>query len=310
MYNSTTALGLCSGAVAMVILTSNTIGNNTQPAIQGASTPSLTLLIFISVVFLYSIGFGDASWLSLARKVDDVVLKVSSSQTLNRIKSSVSASSIRLVEFASQLHTKKAVQRTIHASARDIFYTNERIAELTLADLGDLARFVTDLNRLGFNKEEFLSTVGSRAKVASSEISKVIGLSRGTKVAISTPPLKGETTIEDTDALAFVAFARIFAEWRSERLVPPGYSRYAAGMGLAKRDLVQNLQKIETAVHSYLNDMETRNGAAVDFANGRQVCPSVRQRCRFLRSPSFPVLHSVNFCAGRKFKVFILAYRN
>lgn len=271
MNTSTTALGLCSVAVAMVILTSNTIGNKTQPVIQDASTPSLTLLVFISVVFLYTIGFGDASWLSLARKVDDVVLKVSSSQTLTRIKSSVSASSIRLVEFASQLHTKKAVQRTIQVSAWDVFYTKEPIADLTLADFGDLARFVTDLNRLDFDKETFLSTVGSRAKAASREISKVIAVSRGTKVAISTPPLNGESTIEDADALAFVAFVRIFAEWRSERLVPPGYNRYAAGMGLAKRDLIQNLQKIESAVHSYLNDMETRNGAAVDFANGRQV---------------------------------------
>lgn len=269
--SSTTALGVCSLAVALVIITS------TDP-----SSPSpLILLVLVSVLVVFVIDFGkNASWLSLARKVDDAVLRVSSSQTLSRITSSVSASSLRFVEFASHLQVKRsgsAVSRTIQVSTRDLFpmTATTQVADLSLAELGDLARFVTDMNRLDFNKKEFLSTVSDRVQEISREISKVIASSRGAKVSISTPPpMKNglTTTMEDADALAFVAFVRIFAEWRSERLVPPGYTRYGAGMALAKRDLIQNLQKIETAVHSYLTAMETRNGEAVDFANGRQVC--------------------------------------
>jgi hypothetical protein len=270
--SSTTALSVCSLAVVVVIFTS---------ADPSSAPPPLTFLIVVSVLVVYAIDFGkNASWLSFARKVDDVVLRVSSQQTLSRITSSVSASSLRLVEFASQLHTKRkascyAANRTLEISGRELFVTTTQVRDLSLAELGDLVRYTTDMNRLDFNKKEFLSTVSDRVQEVSSEISKVIALSRGDKVSISTPPplTNGQTTtIEDADALAFVAFVRIFAEWRSERLVPPGYSRYGAGMALAKRDLIQNLQKIETAVHSYLNDMETRNGAAVDFANGRQVC--------------------------------------
>jgi len=56
----------------------------------------------------------------------------------------------------------------------------------------------------------------------------------------------------DIDALYFTAVGRIFAEWRMIRLVPKGYGRYAAGLNMAYRDVLQNLAKIEAGVHAYL----------------------------------------------------------
>ena len=61
----------------------------------------------------------------------------------------------------------------------------------------------------------------------------------------------GSTLLGGIDALYFVAVTRIFAEWRTLRLVPEGYQRYAVALGLGYRDILQNLEKIERGVHSY-----------------------------------------------------------
>ena len=45
---------------------------------------------------------------------------------------------------------------------------------------------------------------------------------------------------------------RIFAEWRLLRQVPPGYKGYSVGMTLGHKDIVQNVAKIEIAVHQWI----------------------------------------------------------
>mmetsp|Transcript_20779 Transcript_20779/g.49345 ORF Transcript_20779/g.49345 Transcript_20779/m.49345 type:complete len:856 (-) Transcript_20779:167-2734(-) len=59
------------------------------------------------------------------------------------------------------------------------------------------------------------------------------------------------TLLGGIDALYFVAVTRVFAEWRTLRLVPDGYQRYAVALGLGYRDILQNLEKMERGVHSY-----------------------------------------------------------
>jgi hypothetical protein len=54
------------------------------------------------------------------------------------------------------------------------------------------------------------------------------------------------------DAIMFCAAMRIFAEWRILRQVPDGYKGYAAGMNLGRRDLLQNIGKIEAAAHAWM----------------------------------------------------------
>ena len=55
------------------------------------------------------------------------------------------------------------------------------------------------------------------------------------------------------DALLLCAALRIFAEWRLLRQVPKSFNKgYQMGMNLGRRDLIQNISKVETAVHQYL----------------------------------------------------------
>lgn len=77
----------------------------------------------------------------------------------------------------------------------------------------------------------------------------------------------------DVDALYFVAAVRVFAEWRTLRLLPKGYKRYAVALGLAYRDVLQNLAKIESGVHSYLKHTE-----ALQVDNPKHIpSPTLRQ---------------------------------
>jgi len=214
-------------------------------------------------------------------RVDDVVTKVSSSPTMARIKSSVSTSSHRLVELAKgQRRWGSAApgdgffhqhdSRKLLISAPESFLETKKTADLSLSDLKDILRFALDVNRLDFRSQAFLSTLSPGAREAAETINQVVADSRGSRTAISTPTtLRGDAS--DMDALSFAAAVRVYAEWRSLRLVPEGYQRYSVAMNLVKRDLLQNVQKIETAAHNWMSERENSRKSAVDLANGRQV---------------------------------------
>ena len=53
------------------------------------------------------------------------------------------------------------------------------------------------------------------------------------------------------DALTFCALMRAFADWRILRLVPKGFKGYSVGMELGKKDVIQNIAKVETAIKVY-----------------------------------------------------------
>ena len=219
-------------------------------------------------------------------RVDETVARVSSnSSAFTRIKSSVSTSSMRWVELAGQRwHGADEVvvteHRSLTISAPESFLPLDQIAQLSLLDVKDLLRFAVDNNRLDFCSPAFLSKLSPGARQAAEAITKVVASSRGTKTALSTPSLmnwsKQDTATDDhaaanMDALSFAAAVRVFAEWRSLRLVPEGYQRYAAAMSLARRDVIQNIQKIETAAHSWMAYREGSRKSSVDLAKGRQV---------------------------------------
>ena len=217
-------------------------------------------------------------------RVDETVARVSSnSSAFTRIKSSVSTSSMRWVELAGQRwHGADEVvvteHRSLTISAPESFLPLDQIAQLSLLDVKDLLRFAVDNNRLDFCSPAFLSKLSPGARQAAEAITRVAASSRGKKTALSTPSLvrckdtEADHAASNMDALSFAAAVRIFAEWRSLRLVPGGYQRYAVAMTLAKRDVVQNVQKIELAAHSWMAHREGSRKSAVDLANGRQVC--------------------------------------
>jgi hypothetical protein len=220
-----------------------------------------------------------------SQKVDNVMMRVSSNKTLTRIKSS----SMRLLDLATGRHevgdgcgSATENRRTPKLSIQTApFVSLEMIAELSLIDIKDLFRYVLEMNHDDFDRHTFLSEINNfycrevihvmdRAVLSSRGVSAIAESSipvPSISATISISEIHVEESTDrvildasDVDALYFVAVICIFAEWRTMRLVPPvGYHRYSIGMGLAKRDLIQNAQKIECAVHQYMHEHEKTN---------------------------------------------------
>ena len=205
-----------------------------------------------------------------SQKVDDVMMRVSSNSTLTRIKSSVSASSMRLIDLATgrgesgcQVFGENRFENCLPKIAvlQSPFLSLETTSDLSLGDINCLFQYALHVNRCDFDKESFISKLNNaKCQDAIRSMDHIVFFALGCMAAQSVPPAAhgSSSDASDADALYFVAVVCIFAEWRSLRLVPPGHPRYAIGMGLARRDLIQNAQKIETAVHHYLWNQEQR----------------------------------------------------
>jgi len=132
------------------------------------------------------------------------------------------------------------------------FYPLPKIADLTLSDLTELFQYAMEQNRAGFDRSRFLSKVSEKVKPVIIEMDAAVTKSRG---GVQSTTTLVDTTFSQTghvDALYFCAILRLFAEWRIVRQVPEGYKGYAVGMNLGHKDIVQNLGKLETAVHQWL----------------------------------------------------------
>jgi hypothetical protein len=252
---------------------------------------SLTFGVLLLFVVGKAIQMGRHYWgqvvVKCVHQVDDVMMRVSSSHALTRIRSSVSASSMRLVDFAIGRDTGRGVEtrspsrRSPEITANTPFLPVQTTADLSLCDIKHLMRFAVDVNKRDFDEMSFLSKLSEPCREAVDAIDRVVMASHGYNTAISKSPIRENYPVAgDVDALVFTAVVRIFAEWRSLRLVPDGHQRYAIGMGLAKRDLIQNAQKIETAVHDWINDNERSRCASFEMANGCQVSSMILQ-CDF-----------------------------
>lgn len=204
-----------------------------------------------------------------SQKMDDVMIRVSSNSTMTRIKTSVSASSMRLIDLATgrieagveRLGVNRFENRVPKiAVLQSPFLSVEATAGLTLSDIKDLFRYLLEVNRTDFDRESFVSKLKNPMCLdAICSMDQIVLAARGGTSVTSVPSThESRFNASDMDALYFVAVVCIFAEWRSLRLVPPGHHRYSVGMGLARRDLIQNAQKIESAVQHYLFNQEQR----------------------------------------------------
>lgn len=176
---------------------------------------------------------------------NSAMTKVSSSETVSRIRSSVAGSScVRLLGLAGC--GGKHEDRTMIISAKESFMSLGEISDLSLVDLRELFNYGRQINNTStFNRDEYISTVGPLLRLTIKALDEVTASSRG---GVPLPESQN-----DMDAFYYAAVLRIFAEWRSARLVPQCSSqRYSLGMGLARRDLIQNIDKIETAAHQWL----------------------------------------------------------
>jgi hypothetical protein len=171
--------------------------------------------------------------------------KVSSSETLSKIR----RSSMMLFSLShSQLPHEG---RYLAISTKEPFLSSDLVADLTLNDVKELFRYSLECNMAGFDRSTFVSNMRRSARKAIDSIDIAAQASRGPGVKPS--KTRDAWDYGEIDTLVFIAVVRIFAEWRSLRLVPDGYQRYAVGMNLARRDLVQNVGKMETSAHEWFH---------------------------------------------------------
>lgn len=138
-------------------------------------------------------------------------------------------------------------------SAPQCFLDLATIGEMTLSDVSEAFRYAVECNQEGFNEARFVNGLSSpRLKQVIAAMQSAMIKSRGAdaqlSLAATTPSRSGVI-----DALAFTAAMRIFAEWRLLRQVPEGYKGFAVGMNLGYKDVLQNIAKIESTVHAFLD---------------------------------------------------------
>ena len=153
-------------------------------------------------------------------------------------------------------------------STSEPFLPTEDISQMTLREVASVFRYAVssgaeNMDKASFMKNDFLKlTDNSRMTTAIDAMEKATTDSRG-KGVISAVTSHSENRVDkgplseingygDVDALQFCAAMRILAEWRVLRQVPPGFKGYAVGMNLGHKDVVQNIVKIESAVHEWI----------------------------------------------------------
>eukprot|EP00566_Odontella_aurita_P002629 CAMPEP_0113540796 /NCGR_PEP_ID=MMETSP0015_2-20120614/8676_1 /TAXON_ID=2838 /ORGANISM="Odontella" /LENGTH=916 /DNA_ID=CAMNT_0000440633 /DNA_START=68 /DNA_END=2818 /DNA_ORIENTATION=+ /assembly_acc=CAM_ASM_000160 len=185
---------------------------------------------------------------------------------------------------------KASVHREATLSAAEPFLPTDAIADLDLGDMTAVFRYAVESGRDGFDRTMFLKRGGGEERgqpvseplkraldavdVATAK-SRGVGVEPAKTTAVAetykdgihrSGPLSPEAGFGDVDALQFCAAMRLFAEWRIIRQVPDGYKGYAVGMGLGHKDVVQNVVKIESAVHDLLQiqseEMEMQDEAS------------------------------------------------
>jgi hypothetical protein len=264
---------LCVVLTSLVALYVGMSRFNMTVYIEHSSKPwAFGLLVVLAVRQIIQFGKSQVGSLveNCTQRVDDVMTRVSSSSTLTRIKSSVSASSMRLMDLATgrcgdsggdKLGENRLENRVPKIAVQHApFLSLDSTKELSLSNIKNLFRYALEVNRNDFDTTAFRSKLSSKCcRDAIDSMDRAVLESRGSTSVLSLPPVReSKSEASDMDVLYFVAVVCIFAEWRSVRLVPPGHHRYSIGMGLAKRDLIQNAQKMETAVHHYISSQEQK----------------------------------------------------
>lgn len=157
--------------------------------------------------------------------------------------------------------TKPKRPRTIPAASRhpviaaaEPFVTTDEIAKLTLEDIALVFRYTIHSSLDDFDKDGFIeeANVSERTAIIFSAMEKSVAKSRGNGIASAATTSSASNEFGEVDALMFCAAMRILAEWRVLRQVPDGYKGYAVGMSLGHKDVVQNLVKIEAAIHDLI----------------------------------------------------------
>mmetsp|Transcript_23089 Transcript_23089/g.54519 ORF Transcript_23089/g.54519 Transcript_23089/m.54519 type:complete len:579 (+) Transcript_23089:284-2020(+) len=181
-----------------------------------------------------------------------------SSMSLGRMASKSSGTALSTLSRVTSVDAIKSISKQLLCSAlqsitrKECFTRLDYIERLSINDVSILFRYAGEANVEGFVKKQFLDDQNEIVRAVITAIDMAVNVSRGSLSEETKLVSKRERTEGDMDALRFVAVTRIFAEWRTLRMVPKGYQRYTVGLSLAYRDVLQNLEKIERGVHVYL----------------------------------------------------------
>jgi Glycolipid transfer protein (GLTP) len=268
------------------------VENKPFPSFIGSGPPkstSTTSMSLVSLFLLYALG----AQLLLARNqiqkpirwiekgvenATSIITQVMSADELGSFKSCVSFSAIRStmssksfsqllsLSGGSQAHAKGRPTKTI--STNDMFISEHDLGNLSLFNIKEILTYIIEMNRPDFNRQSRLNNLKQNAQNVIISVEAAVSESMGSGTVLPRKTMDQHILDSNTmqcgnaasiDALGFVAFVRLFAEWRAVRLVPKtGYKAYAFGMGLAKRDLLQNAEKLENAVQQYLINQEEK----------------------------------------------------
>jgi len=144
-----------------------------------------------------------------------------------------------------------------------------------------LFRYAVDANVDVFDEEKFLADNTQTVRSVITAIKMAVRVSRGSLSEGTTVESTTGRTEGDIDALRFVAVTRIYAEWRNVRMVPKGYQRYAIGLSLGYRDVLQNLEKIERGAHEYLKHHQNMNIQSNGDLDAAIPSPTLKQLLQF-----------------------------
>jgi len=194
----------------------------------------------------------------------------------------------------SRKQIRKSSDYPMTLSATTPFLSTKEIEEMTLREIAVTFRYAIEAGREDFDLDTFLSQnygdlpLNERMVKAVRSIETAVVKSRGdgvlsarTQININldeVTDLNGplsDNGFGDVDALRFCGAMRILAEWRMLRQVPAGYKQYAVGMNLGHKDVVQNIAKIEAAVHEWIASKSDEEAeiAAINITNEqRQAC--------------------------------------
>jgi hypothetical protein len=162
-------------------------------------------------------------------------------------------------------------KRTMVLSAAEPFVKTKVIGELTLADVTETFRYAIESSKEDFDETKFLRKLSPDMKHVMAALQTAVAQSRGTDASDASISLESPAA-GSVDALKFSAAMRIFAEWRLLRQTPEGYKGFAVGMSLGHKDVVQNVVKIEQAVHAWLDHQSDVLDLQIQWEN--EPCPS------------------------------------
>ena len=222
--------------------------------------------------------FGSRRWLvhrsikRITTATSTAFQQVASTEALAKIGSTVSMRSIHL--FTPCHHDDEHCgKRTLTLSVEKPFVSESHVSAMTLLDIKDVFQFAFQCDTGNFDGDSFLAQLREPTRKAIEMMDMAMHLSRGERV--TTKVCDKSSEFGSLDVLAFIGACRIFAEWMPIRLVPEGYGRYAFGVGIARRDMLGNITKVEKAVHAYLD-------AKVQEAQGETVTsPSIREMLEY-----------------------------